>query len=67
MNNNHQKPLLTITERSSKDEIIGAAMECQAVDALSLKLYKESNKDFSQKQRVLFILLIVTTTCALLF
>jgi len=58
---------LTINERSNKDDIIGAAIECQTIDATNLKLNDERIKDLEQKQKALFVMLGLLATYALVF
>tara|TARA_R100000655_G_scaffold3072_2_gene11522 strand:- start:580 stop:762 length:183 start_codon:yes stop_codon:yes gene_type:complete len=57
----------SVTEKSSRDDVIGAALECQTIDATNLKLNDERIKDLEQKQKALFVMLGLLATYALVF
>ena len=57
----------SVTEKSSRDDVIGAALECQEIDSINLKQNEARINDLEGKQATLFIMLGLVTTYALVF
>lgn len=55
----------SVTEKSSRDDVIGAALECQAIDSTILKQNEARINDLEGKQATLFIVLCLVLTYAL--
>ena len=55
----------SVTEKSSRYDVIGAALECQEIDSTSLKQNEARINDLEGKQATLFIVLSLVITYAL--
>lgn len=55
----------SVTEKSSRDDVIGAALECQEIDSTILKQNEARINDLEGKQATLFIVLGLVITYAL--